>query len=151
VSQENVEVVSLWASQLIAAVDAHRGDAQSYAAELQGGEFDAGARAALDLLHPAVIWTSALGEVYEGKPDCARFASQLLAASESYSLSLQDVTDLGTDQVLAEYEVAMTGAASGIEGRFPVCVVFTVCDGRISRMVEYASRHRALKAVGLEE
>ena len=74
-----------------------------------------------------------------------------LDASASYSLSLQDVTDLGTDRVLAEYEVQMTGAASGIPARFPMCVVFTLRDGLISRMVEYAGRHRALKAVGLEE
>ncbi len=150
-SQENVEIVSRWASQLVATVAAHRGRAQSYAAELEGGELDPDARAALELLHPDVSWTSALGEVYEGKLDCVHFASQLLDASGSYALSLQDVTDLGSDQVLAEYEVQMTGAASGIEGRFPICVIFTVCDGLISRMVEYAGRRRALKAVGLEE
>ena len=150
-SQENVDVVSRWARQVVANVSAHASEPRSYAAELRDGKPDAGIRAALDLLHPDVTWTSPLGEVYEGKLNCVGYAEQLLEALQSYSLSLRELTDLNGDQVLAEYQVEMKGAVSGIGGRYLIFVAFTLRDGLISRMVEYVNRHEALKAVGLEE
>jgi SnoaL-like protein len=151
VSQENVEVVSRWARQVVQNVSVHQNDRRSYAAKLQRGEFDQGAGAALDLLHPDVTCTSPLGEVYEGKLNYAHYAGELLETLGDYALSLREVTDLGGDQVLADYGVEMRGAASGIGGRFRIFVVCTLRDGLISRLVECRTKREALKAVGLEE
>jgi SnoaL-like domain len=150
-SQENVEIVSRFVRQLMANVSDHQSDRRLQAAKLQRGEYDPGSRAALDFLHPDATWTTRIGEVYEGKVSCARFAGQAMEAWEDYSLSLREITDLGGDQVLAEWEVEMRGAASGIWGRSTIFAMFTLRDGLISRVVESSDRAEALKAVGLEE
>ena len=108
-SQENVEVVSRWARQVVQNVSVHQNDRRSYAAKLQRGEFDQGAGVALDLLHPEVTCTSPLGEVYEGKLNYAHYAGELLETLGDYALSLREVTDLGGDQMLADYGVEMRG------------------------------------------
>jgi SnoaL-like domain len=143
--------VTRFARQLVMNVSVRQGETRSYAAELQRGEHDAGMLAALDLLHPEVTFSNPLGEVYESKLNWVRYAGQLLEALGEYSLSLHEVTDLGGDEVLAEHEVEIRGATSGIAGRSPLFVVFTVRDRLISRMVEYVNRGEALKAVRLKE
>lgn len=148
-SQQNVDVVSRFARQLVTSVSARQGETLSYAAELQAGEHDRGMRAALDLLHPDATFTSPLGEVYEGRLNWARYAGQLLEALGEYSLTLREVTDLGGDEVVAEYEIEMTGATSGIGGQTPLFVVFTLREGLITRMVEHLSRGEALDGTRL--
>jgi hypothetical protein len=150
-SQENVEIVSRFVRLLMVNFSDHRDDPRSQAARLRRGEFDAGSRAVFDLLQPDATWTTRLGEVYEGRLDCAQFAAQVLEAWDDYSLSLREVTDLGGDRVLAEYEVEMRGASSGIAGRSAVFGMFTLHDGLISRVAEVSTRAEALKGVGLEE
>jgi hypothetical protein len=75
----------------------HERDRRSYAAPLQSGDFDRDTRAAFDLLHPHVTWTNPLGEVSEGKLNCAPYAGQLLDALGDYSFSLQEVAELTSD------------------------------------------------------
>jgi SnoaL-like domain len=104
-----------------------------------------------DFLQPDATWTTRLGEVYDGRPSCVQFAAQVLEAWDDYSLSLREVTDLGGDHVLAEYEVEMRGASSGIAGRSAIFGMFTLRDGLISRVAEVSTRAEAVKAVRLEE
>jgi ketosteroid isomerase-like protein len=150
-SQENVEVVSRFVRQLMVNFSDHQNDPRPQAARLRRGEFDAGSRLAFDLLQPDANWTTRLGEVYEGRLSCAQFAAQILEAWDDYSLSLREVTDLGGDRVLAEYEVQMRGASSGIAGRSAIFGIFTLRDGLIARVAEVSTRAEAVEAVGLAE
>jgi hypothetical protein len=151
VSRENVEIVDRYHRQLVANVEAHWEKPRSYAAELERGESDPGSRSILEMMHPDIRWISVAGEISEGKLGCARYADELLGASQSYSLTLCTVTDLGGDQVLTEHVVQMRGVSSGVEGRIEVFTVYTLRDGLIAEVVEYISRAEALRAEGPEK
>jgi ketosteroid isomerase-like protein len=145
-SQENVEVVSRYFRQAALNLAAHRQEPRSYAAELERDESDPGAKALLDLFHPDITWTNPLGESFEGKLGCARWADELLNASQAYSVRAPEVDDLGGDQVLTEHRVEMTGAKSGADTTMVVFTLFTVRGGLITQMVEYFSREEAVGA-----
>jgi hypothetical protein len=105
----------------------------------------------LDLWHPDIEWTNLLGERYEGKLNCVRYADDVVNTSQSYTLTYGEPIDLGGDHVLARHEAEMRGANSGAEGRVTVFTLFTVRHGLIVGMAEYLDRDDALKAAGLEE
>ena len=147
-SQENVEIVSCFMRQLMVSFGDHQDDPRSQAARLRRGEFDAGSRAVFDLLQPDVTWTTRIGEVYEGRLGCAEFAAQVLEPWDDYSLSLREVTDLSGAHVLAEYEVEMRGASSGIAGGSAVFGVFTLRDGLILRVAEASRTSRQSRGTG---
>ena len=150
-SQENVEIVSRMLRQLSASFSEHQSDHRSQAAKLQRGEYDRGSRAALDLLHPEATWTTRIGVVYTGKADCGRYVAEILEAWGEYSLSLREITDLGGDQVLAEWKIEAKGATSGVAGSRAIFGLFAIRDGLIFRSAEFSSQAEALKAVGLDE
>jgi ketosteroid isomerase-like protein len=150
VSEENVAIVSRYADELVFNVNLHQSDRRAFAERLRRGEVDA-ARAAFDLLDPNVVWTNPLGEVSEGRESCARYTGQLLEAWGDYALALRQCTDVDRERVLAEYEIDVRGATSGIAGRSAIFVVYTVRDGLIAQMDEFLDRSEALKAVGLED
>jgi ketosteroid isomerase-like protein len=151
VSQENVEITSRYFHQVASNLETHRHTPHSYAQDLERDESDPASRTVLDLLHPDVVWINQLGERYEGKLGCARWADELLNASEIYSVGPPEIRDLGGDRVLTTHKVEMKGARSGANASIVVSTVFTVRDGLITAMVEYFSDDEALEAVGLEE
>jgi ketosteroid isomerase-like protein len=68
-----------------------------------------------------------------------------------YRLHLDDVREIGEDQVLAVGTVHIRGRGGGVEMDIPFASVTTVRDGRTSRFEDFPERHLALKAMGLEE
>jgi hypothetical protein len=65
------------------------------------------------------------------------------------ALPHKEKIDVGGDRVLVRGEWGGEGASSGIEMYSSLTGIFTMCDGKISR-VEYLFDHAlALKAVGL--
>jgi ketosteroid isomerase-like protein len=149
VSQKNVDVVSRFFGNVVRNVNVYWEEPRSYAAELEKGESDPVAREVLDQMHPDIRWEDVIGQVREGKLAYAKGVDELLQALESYSLTLDEVTDLGRDHVLALVQVGMKGRSSGVPASMSLFCLLTVRDGLISEIVEYPTRSDALQAVGL--
>jgi ketosteroid isomerase-like protein len=150
VSQENVNAASRFFGSLARNVNTYWEEPRSYAAEFEKGESDPAAREVLDQMHPDIRWEDVIGQVREGKLAYAKGADELLQALESYSLSVDEVTDLGGDRALVVVQVGMTGRSSGVPASMSLSCVITLRDGLVSEIIEYASRSEALKAAGLE-
>jgi ketosteroid isomerase-like protein len=65
--------------------------------------------------------------------------------------SLEEVTEIDDDRVLAVIPTRNTGTSSGVVVDQRLAMVVTVAGGRIVRTEVFGSRAEALKAVGLAE
>jgi ketosteroid isomerase-like protein len=72
-------------------------------------------------------------------------------AAQNYGIEIQEVSDLGGDQVLAVVEAGMRGRATDIDVQAGIFIVVTVRNGLITRMDEYVNRADAIEAAGLSE
>ena len=83
--------------------------------------------------------------------DFANGVDQLLEATNDFRIEVQEVTDLGSDHVLAVLRSAMKGKDSEIEVSQTVFSLMTLHQGLIVRAEEYLHREEALEAAGLRE
>ena len=150
-SQENVEIVGRYFRGLVRGVNEYWDNPRSYAAALTSDELDANSREVLAHMHPDVCWKNAAGEIYEGKLACLRGFDALMQASQSYSVVLDEIVDLGGDHVLSVVRAEARGRIFGAPVQAAVFSVLTLRDGLIVEHEEYTTRGEALKAVGLEE
>jgi len=67
-----------------------------------------------------------------GKPECARGVDELLEASQSYSMRVEEIADLGGDDVLAVLGVGMKGRTSGAAAGVSIFSVLTLREGFIA-------------------
>ena len=151
-SQENVEVVRRYYGATQRAFVAYWEDPRSAADAFRAGELSPEAVEMMRCLHPEAEWKTALtGVTYRGYPDMASGFDQLVEAASIYRIEVEEIIDLGGDQVIAAVEAAMRGKASDIDVKAMIFVVVTVRNGVITRMDEYVERAEALEAVGLSE
>jgi ketosteroid isomerase-like protein len=150
-SQENVEIVSRYFDLATKRIDAYWQNPRPIADAMQAGELDAESNEMLSYMHADVRWTNALGIVFQGQLDCARGVDQLLEASQTYSVAIEEVIDLGGDHVLAVLRVGLRGKTSGASASQSLFSVNTLQEGLIVRADEYLDRAQALQAVGLAE
>jgi ketosteroid isomerase-like protein len=131
-SQENVEVVRR-------SLDA-----------FQRGDFDA----AMEALDPRVEYDLTHfpdGKVYLGH-DGVREAFRIwLGTWEDYRQEIDEVIDLGEDEVVVVLREFGRGKGSGIEVERPTAGVWTLRDGKAVRIRFYAGKAEALEAAGLSE
>ncbi|HXE99709.1 MAG TPA: nuclear transport factor 2 family protein [Solirubrobacterales bacterium] len=131
-SQENVEVVRR-------CLDA-----------FQRGDFDA----ATDALDPRIEYDLTHfpdGKVYLGH-DGVREAFRIwLGTWEDYRQEIDEVIDLGADEVVVVLREFGRGKGSGIEVERPTAGVWTLRDGKAVRIRFYAGKVEALEATGLSE
>jgi ketosteroid isomerase-like protein len=89
-------------------------------------------------------------QVYEG-PDGARdFLSVWLEAWEDWELEVEALRDAG-DQVVALVRQRGTSKAAGMPVEMSFAQVFTLRDGKQSRMDMYSDRDEAFAATGLSQ
>jgi hypothetical protein len=150
-SQENIEIVRTHFDAIVREVDRYWDDPRPFVEAVETGKLRPDGQQILDRLHPAVRWTNVIGEVREGKLACARGVDELLKAAQSYSVRVEEITDLDDDRVLVVIESTMRGESSGASGAVRLFTVETIRAGLIVQTDEYLSRTDALKAVGLEE
>jgi ketosteroid isomerase-like protein len=81
----------------------------------------------------------------------ARGFDQLVDAAQDYGIEVQEVSDLGGNQVLAVVEAGMRGRSTDIDVKAGIFIVVTLRNGLITRMDEYVDRAAALEAAGLSE
>ena len=131
-SQENVEIV------------------RRYFAEWNEGEIAAGSD-----WDPDIVWEEATAfpdhAVVRGREAVAERLRERGRAIGRMLITVDALTPVGQDGVLAELEVRGSGQASGVEVSRVWFQIATVRGGVITRMQEFATKEEALEAVGLSE
>ena len=88
------------------------------------------------------------GGHYRGPEGVRAWMLDLYSAWERMDLEAEELIDAGNDQVVAVLRVHGWGRLSGIEVEYRPAGIWTLRDGRIVRVVWFASREEALEAVG---
>jgi len=133
-SQQNVEVVR---------------DAFS---ALQNGGLDTAAA----FWHPEINWRA-----MEGAPDdvgemngieaARRYVQDWYDMFDSFTSEIEEVLDVGDDQVLAVIHNTGRASRSGVPTELRYATLNTIRDGKIARVREFAQRQEALDAAGSGE
>jgi ketosteroid isomerase-like protein len=112
--------------------------------------------AMLELLDPAIEWTVRPdlpdAGVYRGHQGVIELLSRFGEVLEDQWFDPQDYIDAGEGVVVVPLRWGGRGRSSGIdmaEGR--ETWVFTVENGKVTRVTEYSNKAEALEAVGLSE
>lgn len=107
------------------------------------------------LWHPDVefdvsrdVWGPLVGGGhYRGREGVRRWMRDLYSGWERMELDCEELIDAAEDQVIAVLRVHGWGRLSGIEFEYRPAGIWTLRDGRIVRVVWFASRDEALEAV----
>jgi ketosteroid isomerase-like protein len=89
-------------------------------------------------------------QVYEGVEGAGAFISTWLETWENWELEVESLLD-GGDKVVALVRQHGTSKAAGMPVEMSFAQVFTLRDGKQSRMEMYSDRDEALAAAGLSE
>jgi ketosteroid isomerase-like protein len=131
-SQENVEIVR----RCIEAV--------------QRGDYEA----AMETIDPGIEYDLTHfpdGKVYLGHEGVREAFRIWLGTWENYKQELDELIDLGGDEVLALVRESGRGKGSGIELERPTAGVWTLRDGKAVHIRFYPGKAEALEAAGLSE
>ena len=108
-----------------------------------------------DLAHPDVVLDLSRNifnpGVYQGLDGLRRFVEQVDEMWEDFQIEPEELID-GGDQVVAAVRMSGRGRGSGVEAEMQVFAVWTLREGKVSRMTGgYRDRAEALEAAGLKE
>ena len=90
------------------------------------------------------------GEEWHGHGGVLRFTASQMEAFQQMSLEPLEFIDAG-DQLVVPVQFGGRAGHTGIEIEFRATHVFTIHDGKVTRMDIYESKAAALEAVGLRE
>jgi ketosteroid isomerase-like protein len=153
-SQQNVEIAQRFSKAFERASRAYWKDPRSLEDGLKTGDLSPEAAELISHLHPEIEWKTAFslaGEVRRGHIEFARFCDEWLEATEDYTVTVRDVTDLEDDRVFIVSDLEFKGKGTGIEVNGVSYAAVTVREGLIARIDEYSSRNEALEALGMSE
>jgi ketosteroid isomerase-like protein len=131
VSQENVELV---------------GDGYRY--------FEATGDFREDIISDDFVWDMSTfrdwpeDQIYEGLEGARRFMSDWLSAFEDWELELESLSDVGDDVIAVVHQTGRS-KSTGMPVDMTFAQVFTVRDGKQTRMRMYAHPAEAFTAAGL--
>jgi len=91
------------------------------------------------------------GRTYRGASGFAEAIDDLDATWQEWRQEIDDIHDAGDDDVVVLVRLVATGRQSGALVEQPWAMVITVTGGKLIASRTFLDRHRALKAVGLEE
>jgi ketosteroid isomerase-like protein len=94
---------------------------------------------------------SAVEGSFVGHEGVRQFFADNATNFEVFQVRLDDVRDLGDDQVLAIGTIHIRGRGAGVETDVPMAGIATYREGKLSRWEDFRERRAALKAVGLAE
>ncbi len=138
-SQENVEVVRRY-FQLI-----DRMLGEYWVNPVPLSEYPETEQAFRDV-HADAEWKPPHMEAVRGKDAWLAAVSDWLDAADDWRIGIEDVSDLGGDQVLVESRNAIRGKGSGVEIDQAISTVVTVREGKIAAIRDFTDRHTALEA-----
>jgi ketosteroid isomerase-like protein len=107
-----------------------------------------------DWAHPEMDWVFADGPAPArgvGLDAAAEQWREWLAAWELLGVKAREDRELDKGRVLVVIEQNMRGKTSGVEVRTVGASVFTVREGKVTRLVHYSDRQLALADLGLKE
>ena len=115
---------------------------------------DRGLDAFAEFVDPDVDWWSIEGAVdvvgeMRGLPAVRAYVADWLDTFEKLAVEPEELSDAGSDHVLAVLRLRGRAKASGIETELRYAVVYTLRHGKVVRGREYESR--GIEAVGLSE
>ena len=107
---------------------------------------------ALALLDPSVVLDMSRGpsldtEPAYGRDGVANAMRRYVGAFENYSFEAERLTDLGSGAVLAVVTETGSGKSSGVPVRRSFVILYSVLDGKITRITMFSSEDDALAAV----
>jgi ketosteroid isomerase-like protein len=99
-----------------------------------------------------VSWTAATPDwrVHRGHAGLLQAYTEFLGAWDEFYFDPREFIDAG-DEVLVPHFQRGRAKGSKSEIREETTVVYTVRDGKVARIREYATKKEALEAAGLEE
>ena len=154
-SQETVEIVRRFHDAGQRSLDAYWENPRSGAAALEAGDLDPETKAVLAFLHPEVEYNAvpaALeGGTARGHLGWLKAWDAFLGASEDFSYTVNELVDLGGDEVFVDGEITARWKGSGMTLTEPRFMVLTLRGGLIVRVNAYRDRKQALEAAGLRE
>jgi ketosteroid isomerase-like protein len=113
-----------------------------------------GVDAAAEFWHPEINWRA-----MEGAPDdvgemdgieaARRYVQDWYDMFDDFTSEIEELLDIGDDQVVAVIHNSGRAKRSGIPTELRYTALYTIQDGKMIRVREYATRTEALKAVGL--
>jgi ketosteroid isomerase-like protein len=109
------------------------------------------------LIHPDVAWHTLAApifgiEVVHGRDKLLRFMfEQIPEALEDFRATLDGVSQLPDDRVLAAVRYEGRGVASGAEVKMNTAAIYRFEAGMIVFFQDFAHREKALEAAGLSE
>jgi ketosteroid isomerase-like protein len=114
---------------------------------------DGGVDAAAEFWHPEINWRAmegALDDVGEmnGIEAARRYVQDWYDTFDDLTFELEEVCDVGGDQVVAVIHSSGRAKLSGITTELRYAALYTLRDGKLARVREYATRREALKAAG---
>jgi ketosteroid isomerase-like protein len=117
---------------------------------------DGGVDAAAEFWHPEINWRAmegALDDVGEmnGIEAARRYVQDWYDTFDDLTFELEEVCDVGGDQVVAVIHICGRAKLSGITTELRYAALYTLRDGKLARVREYATRSEALKGVGSSE
>jgi ketosteroid isomerase-like protein len=104
--------------------------------------------------HPEIEWIIADGPspgTWTGVAGMVENFRSLLGAWEDFHGGGAEYRELDHERVLVLDDRSGRGRASGLEVAAKGAVVFRICDGKVTRVVAYWDRDRALADLGLAE
>jgi ketosteroid isomerase-like protein len=104
----------------------------------------------LGLFDPDVEWLATEGS-FHGIEGVVNSYIEWMEPWEEHSVEPEEFVESGDDRVLATIHLTGRGGQSGMEIDQRFFQLYTVRDGKITRMVEYVDRARALQAAGLQD
>ena len=153
--QENVEIVRRFFDAGQRSLEAYWENPRSGAAALEAGDLDPETEAVLAFIHHDIEYgglpSPLEGGVAHGHLGWLQAWDAYLDASEDTRMTLNELVDLGGDQVLAVAELTVRWKGSGMTLVEPRFGVVTLRDGLIVRLTVYRDYAEALEAVGLSE
>jgi ketosteroid isomerase-like protein len=109
-----------------------------------------------ELLAPEFVWDMSHfhgwpeQQVYEGVQGAERFIEEWTSAWDDWDLGIEELRDAG-DQVVAVHRQRGRSKSTGLPVDMSFAMVWTLREGKQTRMEMYSDVGEALKAVGLEE
>ena len=89
-------------------------------------------------------------EIYRGLDGWVRMNDEMREVWSEWRVTVERIIDVG-DRVVSIATVRVRARGSGIETEFRAGVIWTLLNGRVTRMEMSMDPGEALKAVGLEE
>jgi ketosteroid isomerase-like protein len=105
---------------------------------------------ALTYAHPGIVWNPIEESPTQGHDAVRASLARWKGEWDDYKLSAEEFADRG-DRVVVTVRVGGRGRASGVEIDARFYDVYTLHDGKIVRMDQFAERSEAFEAVGRSE